>query len=320
VDNTRTRIIVTALLAAVGCSDSDSGPTAMQNPSQSQPTAGSSGTHAGSDGDTQACERACLVQLNTDYLTALTARDASLLQTADNVRFTENGKDLPLTDGLWKVATSLRTYRQDFSESTNGQTGGFVVLNDDAGPVLLSFRMKVVDHQVTELETIVARQGEASFFTPDALTMNDPMYDTALEPSERSARMKMIEIVDTYFQGLDSGDGSTIPFDETASREENGSVTATGPTISNVSGFSYIEAITRRYLIVDEERGVAFANILFQIPMSSRGTRTLHLSELFKVKAGKIMKITAFMVNQPLGTPSGWENDGLSFAGMGITP
>jgi hypothetical protein len=63
-----------------------------------------------------------------------------------------------------------------------------------------------------------------------------------------------------------------------------------------------------------------FANILFQIPMSSRGSRTLHLSELFKVKAGKIMKITAFMVNQPLGTASGWENDGLSFAGMGITP
>jgi hypothetical protein len=328
VHDPRSQFIFAALLAAVGCGNSDSGSASTQSSNQSQPSAGntaasagtSSASTAGAGAATPACDRACLTQFNTDYLTALTARDASRLPTAENVRFTENGKDLPLNDGLWKVAMSLGTYRQDFSESANGQTGGFVVLNDDLGPVILSFRMKVVARKVSEIETIVARQGQASFFTPEALTMNDPIYDTALEPFERSARMKLIEIVDTYFQGLDSGDGSMIPFAETASREENGTVTASGPSISNLSGFSYIEEITRRYLIVDEERGVVSANILFQIPMTARGMRTLHLSELFKVKAGKLMKITAFMVNQPLGTISGWENDGLSFAGMGITP
>jgi hypothetical protein len=278
---------------------------------------------AGSGGATSSampCDRACLVQFNTDYLTALTMRNAAGLSTAENLRFTENGKDLPLTDGLWKVAMKLDTFRQDFSEVANGQTGGFVVLDDDAGPVLLSYRMKVVDRKVTELETIVARQGQATFFSPNALTMNDPMYDMALEASERSPRMKMIEIVDTYFQGIESGDGSMIPFDSSAGRNENGTVTASGPSLANLAMFSYIEEVTRRYLIVDEERGVAFANILFQIPMGLGGARTLHLSELFKVKAGKIMMIYAFMVNQPLGTPSGWENDGLSFKGMGISP
>ena len=84
--------------------------------------------------------------------------------------------------------------------------------------------------------------------------------------------------------------------------------------------FSYIEEVTRRYIIADEERGVVFSNILFQIPMGLGGSRTLHLSEAFKVKSGKIMKIQAIMVNQPLGTPGGWENDGLAFKGMGISP
>jgi hypothetical protein len=286
------------------------------------PTAGTAAAGSGAmSAAAEACDRACLVQFNTDYLTALTGRNAAGLATAPNVRFTENGKDLPLTDGLWKVAMKLDTFRQDFSEVANGQTGGFVVLDDDAGVVLLSFRMKVVDRKVTELETIVARTGQATFFSPNALTMNDPMYDMALEMSERAPRMKLIEIVDTYFQGIESGDGSKIPVDASASRNENGSTTASGAGVANLAMFSYIEEVTRRYLIVDEERGVVFANILFQIPMGiGGGSRTLHLSELFKVKSGKIMKIQAFMVNQPLGTPSGWENDGLSFKGMGISP
>jgi hypothetical protein len=308
------RLVAVLLFAALGCGES----TGTMNPEQAQTT------HAAGSGGTSdavlACDRACLVQFNTDYLSALTARDATRLATAEKVRFTENGKDLPLTEGLWKVAKTLNTYRQDFSEVANGETGGFVVLEDDAGPVLLSFRMNVALRKVSELETIVARQGQATFFTPSALTMNDPLYDMALDASERSPRMKMIQIVDTYFQGIESGDGSMIPFDETATRNENGSTTASAPGIANLAVFSYIEDVTRRYIIVDEERGVVFANILFQIPMGMTGSRTLHLSELFKVKAGKIMKIQAFMVNQPLGTPSGWENDGLAFEGMGISP
>ncbi|HKP57508.1 MAG TPA: hypothetical protein VJV78_12340 [Polyangiales bacterium] len=289
-----------------------SGPGAGAGSSAGAPAAGSGGTAD--------CDRACLVQINTDYLTALTARDAKRLATADKVRFTENGKDLPLTDGLWKVAMKLNTYRQDFSEAAKGQTGGYVVLDDSAGVVLLSYRMKVVDRKVAELETIVARQGQATFFSPSALRMNDPMFDMALEMSERSPRMKMMEIVDTYFQGIESGNGSAIPVDSSAVRNENGATTASGSGIKNLAMFSYIEEVTRRYIIVDEERGVVFANILFQIPMGLGGSRTLHLSELFKVKSGKLMKIEAFMVNQPLGAPSGWENDGLSWKGMGISP
>ncbi|HKU42002.1 MAG TPA: hypothetical protein VJR89_27780 [Polyangiales bacterium] len=274
--------------------------------------AGSGGMGAagasGSPATGMACDRACLTGFNDAYLQALVAKDATKLATAPDVRFTENGKQLSLKEGLWAVASKLRSWRQDFAEVPAGQTAGFVALDDDAGAVLLAFRMKIVDRKVTELETTVCRRGQATFFSPDSLTMRDPIYDMEVEPAMRQPRAKMIETVDMYFQALESGDGSKVPFDSRASRNENGTVTASGASLSSVAQFSYIDKIERRYVLVDEERGNVLPWVLFQIPMGiGGGSRTLHLAELFKVSGGKIMKIHAVMVNQPFGTPGGWQ-------------
>lgn len=259
-------------------------------------------------GEDAECDRACLLAINTAYLDALVANDAALLKTAPDVRFTENGEELALSEGLWAVASKLRGYRQDWTEPSLGQTAGFVALDDARGAVLLAFRLKVEAGAVSEIETIVARQGEATFFAPNNLTARDPIFDELVPPSERASRDEMVAIAELYFDGLDSGDGSDIPVAVRANRNENGTVTASGTRIQNVSMFSYIEEITRRYVIVDEERGHVLAFALFEIPRGIGGSsRTLHLAEAFKVQGGEIHRILAFMVNQPLGTPSGWE-------------
>ena len=273
--------------------------------------AGSAGTAVPPGADAGApsaeCDRTCLTDLNTSYLMALIAHDATKLATAASVRFTENGKELPLNQGLWAVAKSLRPFRQDFAEVPAGQTAGFAALDDDDGAVLLAFRLKVVDRQVTEIETLVVRQGQATFFAPNSLTMRDPLYDMEVPMAARLPRERMIEVVDSYFKGIESGDGSAIPVDASAARNENGTVTASGTGIRNLAMFAYIEEVKRRYVLVDEERGIVLPLVLFEIPMGLGGSRTLHLAELFKVSDGKIMDILAIMVNQPLGTPSGWE-------------
>jgi hypothetical protein len=271
-------------------------------------TAGAAGA-AGTDASMPiaACDRACLTDINTAYLDALIARDASLLSLADGVRFTENGQELPLTKGLWAVAKALRAFRQDFAEVQAGQTAGFAALDDDDGVVLHAFRLKVVAQQVTEIETIVVRQGEATFFAPSNLDMRDPLYDTEVPLASRLPRDGMIEVVDTYFQGIESGDGSAISVDASAARNENGTVTARGNAIQNLAMFSYIETVKRRYVLVDEERGNVVPFVIFEIPNGLGGSRTLHMVELFKVADGKIMDILAIMVNQPFGSTSGWE-------------
>lgn len=290
------------------------------NAGATAPAAGSAGTDspaaaAGAGGATTGaaapptadCDRACLTGFSDSYLDALIAKDASKLKTAAAVRFTENGKELKLTEGLWAVASALGSYRQDFAEVPAGQTAGFVSLEDSAGDVLLAFRLKVVNMEVTEIETTVCRSGEASFFTPNAL-MRNPLFDEEIPADARLTRDELAAIVDTYFAGIESSDGSAIPFSETARRNENGSNTGSGTGLKNVAMFSYIDKIERRYVLVDVERGNALPWVLFQIPMSPfGGSRTLHLAEAFKVSDGKIQDVQAIMVNQPLGTPGGWD-------------
>ena len=278
-------------------------------------TGGTGHSGGGSGGDSPVldaatadpCDRACLTDILTAYLDALVANDASSLPLAPDVRFTENGMERALTEGLWAVARSLSGYRQDFAEVGAGQAASFVRLEDSAGEVLLAVRLRVVERAIAEIETIVARRGEATFFSPQNLTEADPVYDAEISASERMPRDALIAIVDSYFEGLENADGSDIPFGSGASRNENGVVTASGASISNLSAFSYIETIERRYPLVDEERGVALPFALFEIPGGLTGARTLHIAELFKVEGGEIMKIHAIMVNQPFGTTSGWE-------------
>jgi hypothetical protein len=293
----------------VSTSASNGGAAAAAGSAGADGAAGAGGASAGSVATAAPaadCDRACLTGFSDSYLDALTAKDASKLKTAAAVRFTENGKELKLTEGLWAVASELGPYRQDFAEVPAGQTAGFVSLQDDRGDVLLAFRLKVVNMEVTEIETTVCRSGEATFFSPNALEHN-PLFDQEIPADARITRDELVAIVDSYFEGIETSDGSAIPFSDSARRNENGTNTGSGTGLQNVAMFSYIETIDRRYVLVDVERGNALPWVLFQIPMGLTGSRTLHLAEAFKVSDSKIQDVQAIMVNQPLGTPGGWE-------------
>lgn len=292
---------------SAGSNATDDGSAAVAGTSAMASAAGAQAA-MGSSTAAAACDRACLTGFNDAYLAALTAHDASQLDTAPDVRFTENGQELPLNEGLWAVARELGPYRQDMAEVPAGQTAGFVSLTDDRGDVLLAFRLKVVERNVTEIETTVCRNGEATFFSPGSL-MHNPLYDQELDTADRLPRDELVRIVDLYFDGIETSDGSAIPFADSARRNENGQVTGMGSALKNVAMFSYIDRIDRRYVLVDEERGNVLPWVLFQIPNGFTGSRTLHLAELFKVDGGQIMDVQAIMVNQPLGTPSGWGPD-----------
>lgn len=60
------------------------------------------------------CDRTCLRGWMTKYLDAVVAHNPAALQFAPEARFTEDSKVLKVGDGLWKTATKLGTYRQDF--------------------------------------------------------------------------------------------------------------------------------------------------------------------------------------------------------------
>jgi hypothetical protein len=165
----------------------------------------------------------------------------------------------------------------------------------------------------------------------DMKTVN-PVYDTPLNPFERSTRRKMIHIANSYFEGIEKGTAD-VPFHPSCNRYENGFQTTNNPPVFastckerfDNKVFSYIKRVrNRRFPMSDVERGLVFALVIFDIPgrkedftnfpmpfedLPSRvfKPRSMFLVEVFKIVDGQIFSIEAMMVNAPFGATSGWE-------------
>ena len=179
----------------------------------------------------------------------------------------------------------------------------------------------------------------------------DPVFTEALAPAERMSRAKLIGFGERYFNGIEQGNGDMVGFDPQCDRVENGvqttNRTAPVPNVEQAAGnsaapgafnlgrlgcreqfntgmFGYITKIhDRRYPVVDEERGLVLAFVIFAhpgtvktanvpgvgvMPMPASALRPFDtdLTELFKIKAGKLRRVEAVVASMPYGMPSAW--------------
>jgi hypothetical protein len=278
----------------------------------------------------QRCDATCLRGMLDQYVVALPKRDARALPLANKVKFTENGKQLALTEGLWSSADKVGGYREFFTDPTTGN-GLFVgVIEAGGAPAIIATRLRVQARKITEIETIVARKGSHPLFAPEALVEGDPLFAAVVPEDYRVPRARMIEIANAYFDGIEKNSSEGIPATSDCDRFENGvKTTFRTPTSGNCAksadNLNYIKAVKdRRYFIVDEATGVVACTIVFDIPggdpittpaggseaqlqTTLRQPRMLLLTELFKIEAGNISRIQAVMQNLPHGGKSGWE-------------
>jgi len=77
------------------------------------------------------CDRECLRGAMTQYLAALVAHKPATLAVAPAMKFTENGVEMKLGEGLWKTASRLTPYRLDFLDVPQGVAGSHVVLDEE---------------------------------------------------------------------------------------------------------------------------------------------------------------------------------------------
>jgi len=119
------------------------------------------------------CERACLTGMADKYLAALVAHDPSQLPLARVVRFTENGQELLLGDGLWGTATAAGKYRLYVADPEDGQVGLYGTVIEGDNPVYMALRLKVDYGLISEVETIVVRSGGTTSFPPAGKTMEE---------------------------------------------------------------------------------------------------------------------------------------------------
>jgi hypothetical protein len=262
-----------------------------------------------------ACDRECLRGFITQYLDAMIRHNPKAVPTAPNARFTEDTKTLPLGEGLWKGASKVRSYRQDFLDVREGVAASHVVVEENGTPVMLALRLKIENKKITEIETMVTRsRAEGAIFDIEKLTTPRAAMNVVPDASQRMSRAELIRIAEIYAAGLKVGgnfDAVNAPFAQDAYRIENGTITA-GPGAR--AGSENIRTqrvmahpdISYRLAAVDEEMGIVLFRLDFGNTRNYGPGNALTLFEAFKIYGGQIHAVEAFMDIMPENTPSGW--------------
>ena len=133
------------------------------------------------------CNRQCLQDIADRYLAALVAHDPSKAPLAPSARITENGQKLGTEHGLWKTAAANAKFRLYFADPQQGAVGFIGQLMENDSPVPVALRLKVVHGEVTEAETIVARN--TSFAKADGFATPAAVLQADLDAADRVSQI-----------------------------------------------------------------------------------------------------------------------------------
>jgi hypothetical protein len=268
--------------------------------------------------DAAVCGRACLKSEIDLYLAALIAHDPARLPLAKNARFTEDAHPLALGEGFWKTATGQRSYRQDFLDVRTGTAGALVVMTEGDHAALFVLRLRLVAHQITEIETMVVHNAkEGAFMDIDALKSATPAMNLPVPEGQRETRENAIALAARYPGGLKIGSfvKADTPFAPGTYRFENGrrmagpGCTFMPPSCVDIKQqrIPTLSQITYRVAAVDEEQGIVWFRLDFGPGSMGPPEKALHAWEAFKVYGGQIHAVEAFMKVMPAHLPSGWD-------------
>ncbi|HTQ36767.1 MAG TPA: hypothetical protein VMH77_07005 [Steroidobacteraceae bacterium] len=285
-----------------------------------------------------AATRADLYKVLDSYLAALKTRDPQRVKWAPQVRNTENNVALAVGDGLWGTITALGSYDLRFADTLTGEVGYFGTVTETTDTSAFTLRLKVVNGEVAEAETLVVRQADSGIKFEGQTFENKPVMNEMLPAGQRSPRARMIALANGYFDTLQLNDGTLYTkFAPNCERVENGVKTTHNAafTVTPVAKLGCEEQFRmgyyryndrlrgRRFPLVDEERGLVLAGGFidktgrlgeFRLtdgtvakPLLYR-PHTFYLLELFKIKDGAIEQIESNFITMPYHMPSPWDD------------
>jgi hypothetical protein len=288
------------------------------------------GAHAAEKG----CDRGCLTAQLDRYFEALAARDATRLAFAAGARFTDNGQPGTFGQKFWKV-DGPPTYRLDAIDPEAQQAASNAVVMEDGRKAIVFVRLKLAERRISELETVIVRQGVGQKSFPENLSGRPILFDEDLAAAARVPRKQMADAANAYLSALSSaGTGTYLaaPLADDLVRIENGMQTGgarpdgkRSPTVAQqleqmsarAAGVS-MKVTDRRIPIVDEQKGVVLIIGLMNLKLSgpdfpglhsvSKQERVQALIEFFKIVGGKVKRIQAVMLDldDPAVTTTGW--------------
>jgi hypothetical protein len=208
----------------------------------------------------------------------------------------------------------------------------------DGQLVALAIRLKIVGDKITEAEQLVSRKDSDTMGLTGKLSTGESVeklgaphkiFMDAIPEKERASREELVKTANYYFSGLQKNDHGKgyYPFTDDCHRVENGTPATnvpvpagqTRPDPKTATVYSthwgckeqfeagkmgFITRVRdRRFVAVDQERGIAFAFAFFDHDSLNW---TWQLAELFKIEKGNIRRIEAIFHRCPYGMNSGW--------------
>jgi hypothetical protein len=193
-----------------------------------------------------------------------------------------------------------------------------------------TFRLRVQDRRITEIEQIVSRDVPPIFDGKAATWAPDPIL-TVQEKAGSMTREAMARRADSYYAAVELNDDSAAHF-ENCSRDEMGKITGTDGTCGNDfkdMRWSYIEKVRpRRMLVIDEEQGVVYGFSCFeqtghmtsylnprtgktvQLPAHNTYPLNVYAGVAIKVRDDKVLKVQGIWTTLPYGMPIPWDKAG----------
>ena len=281
------------------------------------------------------CDEQCLAGVMNQYLSDVTEQDFSALPWADQVRYTENNIAMMIGDGFWGAGPGVNSGGLILADETTGNVVWFGVTTEHGQAAYHGLRLKVVDREITEVESYVGREGTPDLFADTAGYEIPNLYSRNIRSSERRERERMIAVVDGYFNTKQLNDGVLFTeFSDGCERVTNG-VNVTNDTEHwtarvakgcqqqlELGIYKPVDRIrARRYPVVDLEKGVVVALSLEdhaaryvdyqakngeQLKIDIEYPTSHGMLELFKIRDGKIEHIEGVSVFLPYYIHSLW--------------
>jgi hypothetical protein len=253
------------------------------------------------------CDRACLKATLDRYLAAVIKHDPSAASLAPSYRHTENAINVPLGKGVWQSVTALGKVQRRYLDPVSGQAAYYGIVDEGGKLAIVTARLRIESRTVTEGEWFIARDGDPGLpgakppnsWNPESLTATPPP-ERELPPAKRLPRATMIAIVNSYFDGITSHDGSVVLAHPGCNRYENGT-RVTGrrggsgdDCVSGFANFNLANVAGRRVAFVDDEAGVVLGMAVFIRRAGSPVPRNA-FSEWFWIEDGRIRNIWTAM-------------------------
>lgn len=293
-----------------------------------------------------ACQRACLERYVDRYLQAMTDGVVSDDLFARDVRFTENGIELPLgNEGLWATTVARGNYRFYVPDVETQQVAFLGTVMEQAstsaaGPprepeaVGISLRLRInAEGKISEVEQIAARPERGLGANPaassspfpatgaavEAMGAPHPIYLEAVPEAERMSRADLVAVGNAYFEAIQRNEGKGhYPFTDDCLRYENGMIVVGPPGTIGMRGQPVQgcreQLETSLFGVVTTIRDRRFVavdrerGIVFAFAFFDHRpiNWAWQLGELFKIENNQIRRIEAIFIRGPYGVCSGW--------------